>query len=407
MPPYAYMRKSVSRVDDPHNSAEAQEAAVRAMAARYGDADALVILSDWNVSGRKGRDKRPGYDALWQAIEAGTCTSLYSYSMSRLARSVVELLRLFEACGTRRIPIRLEADVIDTSTASGRMVAGILAQVAAFEADVHGERLRAALAAKSARGERIGTAAFYGDKSGEDTAAVLAAFTDAGSFSGAAKLLNERGILPRGSRRGWWPSSVAVVVRRLDPGLPALRPTRGYAAGGTAFALARLLRCPTCGTMLTGTRDRLTGPNGGRVRYSCRLGTSLPHPRISVTESHILPAIMAEAAHLRTPEQIETETGDPAARAGLDARRLRIIDMYEAGLIDRADRDRRLAAVTDELQRLDARSVVMAVPAVDWSQPPHTLNVVLRALFERIDLEPETFQPRPDGYAWRVPQWRA
>jgi len=400
---YAYMRKSVARQDDPHNSAEAQEAAVRAMAARYGDTEGLVLLSDWNVSGRKGRDKRPGYDALWQAIEAGQVSALYSYSMSRLARSVVELLKLFEVCAGRHIPIRLEADVIDTSTASGRMIAGILAQVAAFEADVHGERLRAALAAKSARGERIGTVAFYGDKPGEDTEAVLAAFTDAGSFSGAAKLLNERGIRPRGSRRGWWPSSVAVVVRRIDPSLPALRPTRGYAAGGTDFTLARLLKCPTCGTALTGTRDR----DGRRVRYSCRLGTSLPHPRISVTESHILPAIVAEVAHLRTPEQIETETGNPAERAGLDARRLRIIDMYDGGLIDRSDRDRRLAAVTDELQRLDARSVVLAVPAVDWTRPPHALNAVLRALFGRIELDPATFQPLPTGYVWTVPEWRA
>jgi DNA invertase Pin-like site-specific DNA recombinase len=403
MTAYAYMRKSVARQDDPHNSAEAQEAAVRAMAARYGDTEGLVILSDWNVSGRKGRDKRPGYDALWQAIEAGRVTALYSYSMSRLARSVSELTRLFEACAAKHVPIRLEADVIDTSTASGRMVANILASVAAFEADVAGERLLAAYAAKSARGERIGTVAFYGDKSGEDTEAVLAAFTEAGSFSGAAKLLNERGIRPRGSHRGWWPSSVAVVVRRLDPSLPAFRPTKGVAAGGSDFTLARLLRCPTCETMLTGTRDR----DGRRVRYSCRLGTSLPHPRISVTESHILPSIVAEVAHLRTPEQIETETGDPGARAGLDARRLRIIDMYDGGLIDRSDRDRRLAAVTDELQRLDARSVVLAVPAVDWTRPPHALNAVLRALFERIELDPATFQPLPTGYVWTVPEWRA
>jgi len=403
MTAYAYLRKSVARQDDPHNSAEAQEAAVRAMAARYGDTDGLVILSDWNVSGRLGRAKRAGYDTLWQAIETGTCSALYSYSMSRLARSVVELLRLFEACAERHIPVRLEADVIDTSTASGRMVAGILAQVAAFEADVHGERLRAALAAKSARGERIGTAPFYGDRDGEDTAAVLAAFREAGSFSGAAKLLNGRGIRPRGSRRGWWPSSVAVVVRRLDPTLPTFRPTKGVAAGGSDFTLARLLRCPTCATMLTGTRDR----DGARVRYSCRLGTSLPHPRISVTESHILPAIREEVAHLRTPEQIETETGDDARRAALEARRLRVLDMYEAGLIDRPGRDRRLAAVTDAMQTLDARSVMLAVPAVDWDRPPKALNTALRALFERIDLDPATFQPRPDGYLWTVPEWRA
>ncbi len=298
MPAYAYLRKSVVRQDDPKNSAEAQEAAVRAMAGRYGDGDGLRILSDWDKSGRLGRAGRPGYDALWRAIEDGSCTALYSYSMSRLARSVAELLRLFEACTERHIPIRLESDVIDTATASGRMVAGILANVAAFEADVAGERLRAALSAKAARGERIGTVLFYGDRAGEDPAAVLAAFREAGSYSGAAKLLNERGVKTRSTngrrtdaRRVWWPSSVQVIIRRLDPSVLPLRPSKGAAAGGSDFVLARLLRCPTCGTMLTGTRDR----DGHRVRDSCRLGTVTPHPRISITESHILPSIQAEA----------------------------------------------------------------------------------------------------------------
>ncbi len=407
MTAYAYLRKSVARQDDPHNSAEAQEAAVRGLAERHGDSDGLVILSDWNVSGRLGRAKRPGFDQLWQAIENGTCTAVYSYSMSRLARSVSELLRLFETCAERHVPIRLEADVIDTSTASGRLVAGIIAQVATFEADVHGERLRAALTAKSARGERIGTVAFYGDHDGDDPEAVLAAVSEAGSFSGAAKLLNARGIRPRGSRRGWWPSSVAVVARRLNPTMPTLRPTRGVAAGGSDFTLARLLRCPTCGTLLSGMRDRLDGKNHGRVRYACRLGTSLPHPRISVTESHILPAVMAEVAHLRTPEAVEMETGSQAKRAELEARRLRIIDMYESGLIERSDRDRRLAAVTDELQAIEARAVVMAVPSVDWDWPPKALNRLLRALFERIELDQATFQPLPSGYRWTVPEWRS
>src|ERR1035437_2462679 len=118
------------------------------MAARHGDAAGLVILSDWDKSGRLGRDKRPGYDALWRAIEGGTCSALYSYSMSRIARSVSELTRLFETCSARNIPVRLEADSVDTSTASGVMVAHILASDAAFETQVSGERMRAAMRAK-------------------------------------------------------------------------------------------------------------------------------------------------------------------------------------------------------------------------------------------------------------------
>ncbi len=79
--------------------------------------------------------------------------------------------------------------------------------------------------------------------------------------------------------------------------------------------------------------------------------------------------------------------------------------MYEAGLIDRVDRERRLQAVMDGVSQLDAQRLVLAVPTVDWSWTPKALNPVLRALFERIDLDAETFAPV--GYRWTVPEWRA
>ena len=228
----------------------------------------------------------------------------------------------------------------------------------------------------------------------------MAAFREAGSYSGAARLLNAQAIRPRNSRRGWWPSAVAVVVKRLDPSLNGHRASRGYAAGGTDFTLARLLRCPVCNTRLTGTRDR----GGRRVRYSCRLGSVTPHPRVSISEHLILPAIRKEADTLATPEQIETMSDPAGERAGLEARRLRVLDMFEAGHIDRADRERRLLAITDGLERLDSARIIEAVPAIAWDAPPRELNALLGAIFERIDLDPETFQPV--AFTWRVPEWR-
>jgi DNA invertase Pin-like site-specific DNA recombinase len=400
---FAYLRKSSVHKLDRTLSWDVQESRVKAMARRYGDAKGLVLLSDWDKSGTLGRDKRPGYDALLTAIETGGCSALYSYSMSRLARSVSELSALFALCQSKGVPIRLEADVIDTSTASGMLNANVLASVAQFEAQVTSERMRAALEAKRDRGERIGSTPFYGDKPGENPARILAAFREAGSYGGAARLLNQRGVKPRSSRRGWWPSSVRQIVRRLDPSVLPLRPSKGVPAGGADLILARLLRCPTCGTLLTGTRDR----GGRRVRYSCRLGGVVPHPRVGISENLILPKIIAEVGHLRTPEAVEVEEGDVAKRVQLEGRRLRIIDLFESGIIDRSDRDRRLAAVLDGLGRLDARRVALAVPPVSmisWSEPPRVLNGFLQAVFQRIDLDPETFQPV--GYVWTVPAWR-
>ena len=401
MTAYAYLRKSVFREDRHTESPQTQEASVRALAARHGD-DELVILSDWDKSGRLGRDKRPGYGRLLDAIESGEAHAVYSYSLSRLARSVKELSELFAICAKQDVALRIDRDSLDTSTASGKMHAHVLAAVAQFESDVASERQRDRYAAKLAKGEPIGTAKPYGASEGEDADVVLAAFREAGSYSGAARLLNERHIKPRNGRV-WWASSVAVIVKRLDPSVPVMRPSRGYKAGGSEFILARLLRCPTCGTLLTGTRDRVDGPNRGRVRYACRLGTVTPHPRVSVSEHLILPAIRDEAEHLRTPEQIEGEERS-TERAELEARKLRILDMFEAGHIDRGERERRLAAVGESLRALDNRRMIEAVPEIDWEWAPKDLNRVLRAMFERIDLDPQTFAPV--GFTWAVPEWR-
>ena len=406
MPAYAYLRKS--SVHDPRRevSHEVQEAAVREMAARNGDGDGLVILSDWDKSGRLGADRRPGYRALLDAIESGTATAVYSYSLSRLARSVSELSRLIARCVERGVPVRLHADHVDTSTASGMLLAHVLSAVAQFEADVASERVRGANAAKLARGESLATVKCYGEADGEDGALVMAAFREAGSFSAAAKLLNARGVKPRNSTRGWWPSSVAVVVERLDP--TYRRKARGVRAAGSNFALARLLRCPTCGTMLTGTRDR-----GSRVRYSCRMGTVLPHPRVSVSEHLIMAAIRVEVERLTLPRKVETTATDDAQRVELADRKARILDMFEAGHIDRDERERRLQAVYRAVEGLDARRVLLAVPQLDWTWPPRQVNAVLRAMFTGITLDPATFQPVPElegpggeivsGFGWTVP----
>jgi DNA invertase Pin-like site-specific DNA recombinase len=403
MTAYAYLRKS--SVHDPTRevSYEVQEAAVRELAKRHGDnGGSLVILSDWDKSGRLGRDKRPGYSALLDAIEDGRCSAVYSYSLSRLGRSLPELARLIEDCEKRKIPVRLAVDAVDTSTASGRLLANVLGSVAAFEADVASERVRAAHAAKRARGEKIGTAKVYGDKPGEDSAAVLTAFREAGNYSATAKLLNERGVKSRGGGL-WWASAVRLVVRRLDPSIAAQRPSRGYKVLGTEFILAKLLRCPTCGTRLSGTRDRIDGPNKGRIRYACRQGTVTPHPRVSITESHILPKIREEAGMLRPPTD-PVAMAERSGQAALEARRLRVLDLYESGHIDKEERERRLSVITDRMSQIDAQSVLRAIPTLDWSWSPRTINRVLRALFERIELDPETFQPV--RFEWTVPEWR-
>jgi DNA invertase Pin-like site-specific DNA recombinase len=400
MSAYAYLRKSVVRNETSDVSHEVQERAVRELAGRHGDdGDSLNVLVDWDASGRLGADRRPGYRALLDAIESGRCSAVYSYSLSRLSRSVGELDRLIKDCVARKIPVRLYADHVDTTTASGRLLTHVLSDVAEFEADAASERTKAAIAARAARGELIGSRP-YGDLQGEDAPAVMAAFAEAGSYSGAARLLNERGVKPRSSAK-WWPSSVNGVVRYRGP-MPR-RGSKGVRAGGSSFTLSRLLRCPTCGTLLTGSRDPHWGDT--TIRYSCRMGSSLPHARTSISEHLILPAIRVEAERLRTPDAVAVASVDEAERAKLERRRAQILDMYEDEAITKAERDDRLRAIYEAMERLDVHRAIQAVPQIDWTWPAKELNSVLRAIFASITLDAQTFQPV--AFEWTVPEWRA
>jgi DNA invertase Pin-like site-specific DNA recombinase len=417
MSAYAYLRKSVVHNAAREVSPAMQEDLVRALATRHGDT-ALTVLSDMDKSGRLGRDKRPGYDSLLTAIEDGTCTALYSYSLSRLGRSLPELARLVKDCVDRDIPVRLHADAVDTSTASGMLQFHMLAAMAQFESDIASERQHDSNNRKRAEGRAVGTSRLYGDvrvlKDGvtrrgesDNSAAVLQAFHDAGSYSGAAKLLNERGVLARNGK-AWWTSSVHVVVRRLDPSL-TVRAGRGAPAAGGPFLLSRLLTCPVCDTLLTGYK---TSTGRGGTRYSCIRGTALPHPlRHSISEAKILPSIRKEAERLRPAGG--TITTAKGSRGGdydsLVAKRNLILDAFFEKVIDKEQRDERLAKVDAALAKVEDRRVLSIRPRLtfQWGSPDEDVrevNRILRDLFTSITLNPETFLPLV--FTWRVPEWR-
>ncbi len=146
------------------------------------------------------------------------------------------------------------------------------------------------------------------------------------------------------------------------------------------------------------------GSFGPYVRYQCFRGRYDPgHQRpYMVTEAIILPWIEAEAARQRVPEAVELAPDD-SRRDELEQRRRRVVEAFIDGLIDKNERDRRLVAIVDELEQLQAVAGVVAVPAIDWSADPADLNRVLRALWHRIELGPDL---RPVRAEWTVPEWR-
>ncbi len=106
------------------------------------------------ASGRK--DDRPGLKACLKALQPGN--TLVVWKLDRLGRALKHLINTIDDLNKRGIGFRVLAGAgaqIDTTTANGRLVFGIFAALAEFEAELIRERTKAGLAAARARG-RLG-----------------------------------------------------------------------------------------------------------------------------------------------------------------------------------------------------------------------------------------------------------
>jgi len=369
-----------------------QIAAAREYAAQFGDRD-LIVLSDMNVSGRKGRDKRPDFARLLDAIEADQVSAVYSYSLSRLSRSVRDLLALAELCRVHKVPIRLARDADpDPLSASGRMVLGVLAVIAQFEADLASERAFDVVATRRARGDHLG-GEFH-----PETAAVVEAYREARTVAGTVRLLMERGVLTRNGNALWYPSSVRVIVQRAAPDLlPVTR--RPGVKHSAPFTFYRLLLCH-CGTTLTGVREHRKGKV--YTSYLCSRGRYAHREKSYITERVIEEWAVREMSRLRPPvDLVAVREENEAATADLSARLERLRVGFLEGLWTEAEMRAEKADIDTTLTRLDLAGRAVRIPAFSWDHEPRDLNLALRALWEHVELGPDL---RPIRAQWLVPE---
>jgi len=95
---------------------------------------------------------RPGWQKLQVAIDGGQVSKLVVWRLDRLGRTAAGLCKLFEDLQAKKVRLVSLKDAIDLGTASGRLMANMLASVAAFETELRGERVRAGQAAARAMG---------------------------------------------------------------------------------------------------------------------------------------------------------------------------------------------------------------------------------------------------------------
>ena len=99
---------------------------------------------------------RPGLDKLLADVRQGKISKVVVWRLDRLGRTAKGLLTLleeFQALGVGFVSLR---EGFDLATPAGRLMAGVLASVAAYETEVRKERQLAGIAKAKAEGKQWG-----------------------------------------------------------------------------------------------------------------------------------------------------------------------------------------------------------------------------------------------------------
>lgn len=137
-----------ARVSTSHQSLDQQMDALT----RVG-VDANRVYTD-KLCGMSTREQRPGLAALLDYAREGD--AIVVVGIDRLGRNAAEVMATIRELGERGIVLRSLREGIDTSNATGRMVAGVLASLAELELELGRERRAASREARRARGQSIG-----------------------------------------------------------------------------------------------------------------------------------------------------------------------------------------------------------------------------------------------------------
>jgi DNA invertase Pin-like site-specific DNA recombinase len=114
----------------------------------------VAHYTDEGISGAKGREKRPGLDALLKGIARREFDMVAAWSVCRLGRSLQHLVNLLGDINARGIDLYLHVQAIDTSTPSGKAMFQMLGVFAEFERAMISERVKSGLARSTKKGGR-------------------------------------------------------------------------------------------------------------------------------------------------------------------------------------------------------------------------------------------------------------
>jgi DNA invertase Pin-like site-specific DNA recombinase len=132
-----------------------QERELRQVADRAGW-EVIHKYKDHGISGAKGKDKRPAFNALRKAAARREFDVVMAWSVDRLGRSLQDLVAFLSEIHAAGVDLFLYQQGIDTTTPGGKAMFQMLGVFAEFERSIIQERVRAGLRRAKAEGKRLG-----------------------------------------------------------------------------------------------------------------------------------------------------------------------------------------------------------------------------------------------------------
>jgi DNA invertase Pin-like site-specific DNA recombinase len=143
------------RVSTGDQTTENQRRELEAVAKQRGW-QIVAVYEDKGVSGAKGRDKRPQFDAMLKDAVRGQFDVLAAWAVDRLGRSLQDLVATLSDLHGAGVDLFLHRQAIDTTTPSGKAMYQMLGVFAEFERSMIQERVKAGLERAKAKGVRLG-----------------------------------------------------------------------------------------------------------------------------------------------------------------------------------------------------------------------------------------------------------
>ena len=207
-----YVRVSTEKQVASGAGLDAQREAIERECAVRGY-DLLEIVEEHNGISAKSLE-RPGIRRALEELAAGRADALIVAKLDRLSRSLRDFINTMDRARKEGWALIALDQGVDTTTPQGKAMTQMSAVFAELERELIGARTKAAMAAKKrAGGKRPGPDRIL---PADVVRRIVIARERGMSLAAIAELLNRDGVPTARGGAGWWPNTVAHVLRSVE-----------------------------------------------------------------------------------------------------------------------------------------------------------------------------------------------